>query len=196
MIALKLLCSQLPKHIPNNLFMKMSRFVICLLMTVALQFPLHGWAQKKQLTPVNLPPKIASVDMAKLRSNYKAYSAAKDSLFKVSMAKRNAFDAARNEIDQESKKQLKKDSSAGGKQKDLIESKASAKRYDLESKMSVEVKERRQKGQAMINDYEGKINAAIRGVMAEGIYTQLKTAKDSSGIQGTDITDLVLRKLN
>jgi hypothetical protein len=176
--------------------MKISGFVSCIVVSLVLQFPLHGWAQKKQLTPVSIPTKIAFLDIAKIRSGYKAYNEAKDSLFKSAMANRKDFETARQQLYLESKNQLKKDSSAGGKQKDLIVSNTNIKQNELESKYRAEIRQRRQKGQVMINDYEAKISAAIRSVMAKGVYTEMKPLKESSGIIGTDITGLVLQILN
>jgi len=112
------------------------------------------------------------------------------------MVQRTAFETARQQLDKESKEQLKKDSTSGGKQKGLILNNTTAKQNELANNYSTQLRQRRQKGQAAINDYEKKINDAVQLVMAQGLYTQLKTPKNSSGIKGTDITDLVLRKLN
>lgn len=176
--------------------MKMSRFVIFLLITAALQFPFHGWAQSKQLKPVDVPAKFAFVDGIKLRKEYRAYAAAKDSLFKDGKAKRKAFNEAKQQLDLETKKQLKKDSLAGGKQKDLIAGNAASKQSDLDYKYITEGKQRTQARLALVKTYEDKMRAAIQVVMAEGVYTELRPLKDTTNLKGTNITDLILAKLN
>jgi len=196
MIALKLLCYKIPEHTLLNLFMKMSRFIICFLITLALQFPLHGWAQQKQLKPVVMPPKFAFVDGTKLRKEYRAFAAAKDSLFKDGLAKRKAFNEAKQQLDLETKKQLKKDSLAGGKQKDLIVSNATTKQSLLYNKYVMETKPQNQAWHALMKSYEDKMRAALQLVMAQGVYTELKPLKDTANLKGTNITDLILAKLN
>jgi hypothetical protein len=150
--------------------MKMSRFVICFLMIAALQFPLHGRAQGKQLKPVNLPAKFAFVDGAKLRKEYRAYAAAKDSLFKDGMAKRKAYNEARK--------------------------KPGANISELDNKYATEATQRNNARRAVMKTYEDKMRAAIQLVMAQGVYTELKPLKDSANVKGTNITDLILAKLN
>jgi len=176
--------------------MKSTVCIFSLLIAIFFFSPTHVWAQKKMLTPVDLPVKIAIADFTRIRNDYKAYHAYKDSLFKAIMVQRTAFETARQQLDKESKEQLKKDSTSGGKQKGLILNNTTAKQNELANNYSTQLRQRRQKGQAAINDYEKKINDAVQLVMAQGLYTQLKTPKNSSGIKGTDITDLVLRKLN
>jgi hypothetical protein len=150
--------------------MKMSRFVICLLMIPALQFPLHGWAQGKQLKPVDMPAKFAFVDGAKLRKEYRAYTAAKDSMFKDGMAKRKSFNEARKQ--------------------------PGANQSELDNKHAAEAKLQSQARQAFMKTYEDKMRAAIQLVMAQGVYTELRPLKDSANVKGTNITDLILAKLN
>lgn len=150
--------------------MKMSRFVICFLTLTTLQYPLHGWAQSKQLKPVALPEKLAFVDGAILRKEYRAYAAAKDSLYKDGMAKRKAFTEARK--------------------------KPGANQSELDNNYAAEAKQRNQARQALMNTYEDKMKAAIQLVMAQGVYTGLRPLKDTVNVKGTNITDLILAKLN
>jgi hypothetical protein len=175
--------------------MKISGFISCMLIISGLQFPLHGWAQT-QLKPVDMPAKFAFVDGIKLRKEYRAYVAAKDSLFKDAMAKRKAFTEAKQQLDLETKKQLKKDSLTGGKQKDLITGNAASKQSALEYKYITEGKQRTQARLALTKTYEDKMRAAIQLVMAQGVYTELRPLKDSASLKGTNITDLILTKLN
>jgi hypothetical protein len=177
--------------------MKISGFIAFMFIILAIQFPLHGWAQqKRQLKPVDMPAKFAFVDGIRLRKEYRAYRAAKDSLFKDGMAKKKAFNEAKQQLDQETKKQLKKDSAAGGKQKALIAGNAASKQSELEYKYITEGQQRTQTRHALINNYEDKIRTAVRIVMAEGVYTELRPLKDSASVKGTNITDLILAKLN
>lgn len=176
--------------------MKISGFISCMLITLALQFPLQGWAQKKQLTPIAMPTKFAFVDGLKLRKEYHAYVAAKDTVHKDAVVKRKAFEEQTHQLYQETEKQLKKDSIAGGHQRELITGNAKSKQSELENKYITESKVRTQARLALMKNYEDKIRAAIRIVMAEGAYTELRSMKDSSSLKGTNITDLVLAKLN
>lgn len=150
--------------------MKMSRFVSYFLLIPALHFPLHGWAQTKQLKPFDMPTKFAFVDGAKLRKEYRAYAVAKDSLFKDAIAKRKSFNEARKQ--------------------------PGANQSELDNKYAAEAKQRNQARQAFMKTYEDKMRAAVQLVMAQGVYTELKPIKDSANVKGTNITDLILAKLN
>ena len=148
----------------------MSRFVSCLLMIVALQFPLHGWAQGKQLKPFSLPAKYAFVDGAKLRKEYRAYAAAKDSMYKEAITQKKAFTEARKQ--------------------------PGANVSELDNKYTADAKPRNEARHALMKTYEDKMRAAIQLVMAQGVYTEIRPLKDSSTMKGTNITDLILAKLN
>jgi hypothetical protein len=177
--------------------MKIYDFITCLIITLALQFPLQVWSQqRKQLKSVDMPAKFAFVDGIRLRKEYRAYSAAKDSLYKDAVAKRKAFNEVKQQLKMETKKQLKKDSLEGGKKKELIAGNAASKQSELEYKYITEGKQRTQARLALVKSYEDKMRAAIQRVMAEGVYTELRPLKDSSILKGTNITDLVLVKLN
>jgi Skp family chaperone for outer membrane proteins len=175
--------------------MKFNVCISCLIVFFVLMIPAHGWAQKKQLTPVSAPLRIAFIDPAKLRKDYRAYSAAKDSMYKSGIAQRKSFETAKHQLDEQIKKQLKKDNVEGTKQNQLPDN-GTASRTALETKYVAEIKQRNTDRIALMKNYEDKINNAMQTVMAEGAYTDLKTLKDTTGLKGTDITDIILKKLN
>jgi hypothetical protein len=176
--------------------MKISVCISCLLVTLLLQAPLHGWAQEKQhLTPVNYQ-KIAFVDGERLRTAYVAYAAAKEKMYKDFMEKKRSFDETIRVLDQQTKERLKKDSVHKLQQRQQISDKAIASRAELQNTYMAGLKQRGENRKALTKNYEDKIREAIQAVMRKEAFTGLQTKKESAGITAIDITDKVLEKLN
>jgi outer membrane OmpH-like protein len=176
--------------------MKISVCISCLLVTLLLQAPLHGWAQEKQhLTPLNYQ-KIASIDADRIRKEYVAYAAAKEKMHKETVEKKKSFDEATHAIEKQTKEQLKKDSIHKLQQKQLIADKSATSRAELQNQFTAGIKQRNADRMALTKNYEDKIREAIHIIMREGAFTELKSSKDSTASTGIDITDKVLQKLN
>lgn len=171
-------------------------FIPCLLIVLTAQIPLRGLAQSKaKLTPVNYQ-KIAFVDAARVRKEFVAYEAAKEKMHQQTLEKRKAYDKASQELEKQTKEQLKKDSAQKLYQRQLITDKASIKRNELHDEFSAGIKQRNTDRAALVKTYEDKIKAAINTIIVEGAFTELRSDKNAAGSTAIDITDKVLQKLN
>jgi hypothetical protein len=158
--------------------MRFPNFIPCLLIVLAAQNPLKGWAQQKEhLTPVSYQ-KTAFIDGERVRAGYVAYTAAKEKMDKDYSEKKKAFD--------ESTRKLDKQPAA----------KVATSRAGLQNQYSAGLKQRGTDRIALTKNYEEKIKEAILTVMREGAFTEAKPSKDNTGSAGIDITDKVLQKLN
>ena len=176
--------------------MRFPVFIPCLLIVLAAQIPLQGKAQSKaKLTPVNYQ-KVAFVDAARVRKEFVAFESAKEKMHQQTLEKRKAYDKATQELDKQTKEQLKKDSAQKKHQKQFIEDKATVKRSELHNEFSAGIKQRNADRFALIKTYEDKIKAAINTTLLEGAFTELKADKNAAGSSAIDITDKVLEKLN
>lgn len=165
------------------------RFSACIafvfLLGASTLAPAHGWAQQ-----------IAAIDFVKLHQQYKAYDNAKQKMHQEVVAQKKQFDDAVSKLDNDSRVQLQKDSIGGGKQRSQIVTKAHDSRALLESNYLTGIQQRTKARSALMKEYEEKIHIAIRAAIVEGGYTQVRSTKEAAGVKATDITDLVLQKLN
>lgn len=176
--------------------MRFPIFIPCLLIVLAAQIPLQGRAQSKaKLTPVNYQ-KVAFVDAARVRKEFVAFESEKEKMQQQTLEKWKAYDKATQELDKQTKEQLKKDSAQKKHQKQFIEDKASVKRSELHKQFSVDMKERVAEKTALTKKYEDKIREVISTIVREGAFTEIKWSKDGASPNFTDITDQVLQKLN
>ena len=151
-----------------------------------MQIPVHGWAQQKEhLIPINYQ-KTAFIDGEKVRTEYVAYTAAKEKMYKDFVANRKSYEEATHKLDQQAKDR-----------KPQVAEKAAASRTELQNQYTAGLKQRGADRMALTKNYEQKIRLTIDSVMREGAFTGLKASKDNTtGSTGLDITDKVLQRLN
>jgi Skp family chaperone for outer membrane proteins len=125
------------------------------------------------MTPVHTTERIALLDHARLRKEYKGLRLVADSMQHEWAVLKNKEDRIKqNNMD-------------------------SAKKQALLDACENEKKQLLQKRGALIQQYESKITEAIAKVVGEGGFTDVQPMyKDKPAPNGTDITDKVLNKLN
>ena len=175
--------------------MKFNVCMSCLLVTLVLLAPAAVWAQTNHLTPINYQ-KLAIVDADRLQKEYVEYVATKEKMRKEFTEKKNSYQEANQELEQQTKELLRKDSIHKLQQRQQISDKTEAKRMELHNQYVAGVKQRGADRMALTKKHEEKIREAILTVMREGAFTGMKSAKDSTGVSAIDITDKVLQKLN
>jgi len=168
-----------------------------LTMLAAFLCPLHVSGQKKQLTPSGKVEKIAFIDHIRLRKEYHAFATAKKQLATEGETENKSLTKELSQIDFQAKDQLKRDSLHGSKKQQQIIDNTSLKKTELYNQFQSSQHLRTQKRLALMKEYETKITTAISAVVAEGGYTDVKPLdKNTTNERGTNITDLVLKKLN
>lgn len=159
--------------------------------------PHQSFSQKKQLTPSDKVTRIGYLDHSALRKEYKAYHAAKEKLAKEHAAEKKTYEESLKLLDKQTAQKLKKDSLSGGKNRQQLLNESETKRQQLARSYQAQLKKRNEEKLNISKEYEKKIILAIEAVVNEGGFTDIKPlSKDSSSVNGLNVTDLVLKKLN
>lgn len=157
----------------------------------------NAGAQKKQLITTGPVQKIACLDHSAVRKGYKVFADARAAMAKDAAMEKKSFDQEVRLLEQKTKDLVKQDSLKGGKARGQIMGSALSRRSELASDFQLKQKNRDQQRILMMQEFEKKIILAIDAVVNEGGYTDVKpTTKGQAIKDGTDITDMVLKKLN
>lgn len=169
----------------------------CLLFLACLITSEQGHAQqKRKLTPVTASPKIAYINIIRVHTDYQAFKTSMEHIWLQWQSGQTEFNYNKEQLGKKLKLQLDSDSLQGGVRKTEIEAKGRQAHDSL-------VNLWRKKQQDLMNTrtrnalaFEKKIDDAVQKVFKEGAFTVIKTfTSETSPVDGTDITALVLQKL-
>jgi Skp family chaperone for outer membrane proteins len=152
---------------------------------------------KKPLTPSTKVTRIGLIDYVRLHKEYNALKSLHESGYRNWQNVKEKYDQAVKAQDNETNQQLKQDSGQAGKRRSLIQQESERRRRLLFDNYQLEQKKLHTDRSALLLEHEKKIQLAIGQVVSEGGFTDVKPLdKNTPAGSGTDITDLVLKKLN
>ena len=180
-------------YLPNYFTRSCCRLLCCCLFLL----PLCLVAQpKKPLTPSTKVTRVGLVDYVRLHKEYNALKSLHESGYRNWQNVKEKYDQAMKAQDNETKLQLKKDSGQAGKRQSLIQE-SERRRQLLFDNYQQEQKKLHTDRSTLLLEHEKKIQLAIGQVVSEGGFTDVRPLdKNTPAGSGTDITDLVLKKLN
>lgn len=158
----------------------------------------NAFSQGRTLSPSTKVSKIALIDQSKLRKGYRAYGEVISNGRNDKKLQQEGYEAMLESIELQTKKQLKEDSLQGGQNRNGILTAAANKRNEARQKFEAGLKKLFNNRVLLLQELEKKITLAIDQVVAEGGYTDIQAVSQAPTAEkkGTDITALILKKLN
>ena len=177
----------------------MNRYILraSSLIFLFLLIPFLALAQAKQPTLSNKVVRLAYVNHSGLRQQYATFQNTHNRSRQDWQSSQQAFNLDQEQLEKAIQIELQQDNSNGGKNQEALKQKAQVDRLALRQRYDQKWKKLKQDHLAALQAHEKQIIIKIGEVVAEGGFTEVKPlAKETPRKDGTDVTDLILKKLN